>query len=63
MDLDELYSYDEVYRLVGAERGNLDFTDPDDPVIETGTEVFAQDWGLDATGNWDTFEGSGSDLE
>ena len=55
VDLDELYSYDEVYRLVGAARGNLDFTDPDDPVIETGTGVFGQDWGLDATGNWDTF--------
>jgi hypothetical protein len=31
--LDELYAYDEVYRLLGTERGELDFTDPENPVI------------------------------
>jgi len=51
--LDELYEYDEVYRLIAADRGNLNGTQDG---IVNGTAAFSQDWGLDATGNWDSFD-------
>jgi len=51
--LDELYGYDEVYRLIAADRGNLNGTHD---AIVNGTEAFSQDWDLDATGNWDSFD-------
>ena len=43
--LDELYDYDEVYRLVNAERGNLNANH--DAITD---KAFEQDWGLDPTG-------------
>ena len=46
--LDELYDYDEVYRLVNVDRGNLNAEDD-----AVGDKAFEQDWGLDPTGNWE----------
>ena len=51
-DLDELYAYDEIYRLIDAERGDL--------VEQSGQKVianstFAQQWNLDGLGNWAGF--------
>jgi YD repeat-containing protein len=51
--LDELYDYDEVYRLIAADRGNLNGTHDG---IVGGTAAFGQEWGLDATGNWEGFD-------
>jgi len=51
--LDELYDYDEVYRVIAADRGNLNATKDG---IVNGTAAFSQDCGLDATGNWDSFD-------
>jgi hypothetical protein len=51
--LDELYGYDEVYRLIAADRGNLNGTQDG---IVGGTAAFGQDWDLDATGNWTDFD-------
>jgi len=53
-DFDELYTYDGLYQLVTMQRGDLDFTDPDNPVIQS--KNFAEDWSLDATGNWSTYK-------
>jgi RHS repeat-associated protein len=47
---DELYSYDGLYRLKDLQRGTLNSTQT---VITP--ETFAQCWGLDATGNWQSF--------
>ena len=44
---DELYSWDGLYRLTDQKRGTLTGT-----AITSGT--FEQQWGLDATGNWNT---------
>jgi len=52
--LDELYHYDGVYRLTAADRGNLDLTNPENPVILSKNS--AQDWTLDSTGNWTGFQ-------
>jgi hypothetical protein len=52
-DFDELYTYDGMYQLVDMQRGDLDFTDPDNPVILS--KNFAEDWSLDPTGNWSTY--------
>ncbi|MGM0489808.1 MAG: hypothetical protein ACQESR_24005 [Planctomycetota bacterium] len=49
--LDELYDYDDVYRLINAERGNLNANH--DAITDKAIE---QDWGLDPTGNWETFD-------
>jgi len=51
--LDELYAYDGVYRLGRLDRGQLNGTNTG---IVAGTEDFTQAWGLDATGNWATFD-------
>ena len=51
--LDELYTYDAVYRLTDLERGNLNANKDD---IVSGTEQFAEEWGLDPLGNWSTFK-------
>jgi RHS repeat-associated protein len=51
--LDELYHYDGMYQLTDVKRGVLDLnssSDPDDWDIDD--QQFAQDWDLDATGNW-----------
>ncbi|HQU42472.1 MAG TPA: hypothetical protein PK867_06650, partial [Pirellulales bacterium] len=50
--LDELYAYDAMYRLARLDRGQLNSTNSS---ILSGTEDFTQAWGLDATGNWATF--------
>jgi hypothetical protein len=48
---DEQYSYDGVNRLVDMQRGDLNSG-------KTGitNKQFAQDWNLDATGNWSGFQ-------
>jgi len=51
--LDELYAYDGLYRLSRLDRGQLNGTNTG---IVAGTEDFTQAWGLDATGNWATFD-------
>jgi RHS repeat-associated protein len=59
--LDELYSYDGLYRLGELQRGELNGSQNG---IVSGTLDFVQAWGLDAIGNWKTFleddTGSGS---
>ena len=50
--LDELYSYDGLYRLTETQRGSLNASN--DGVV-SGTLGFAQAWGLDAAGNWGQF--------
>ncbi len=47
---DELYDYDGVSQLVGRDRGQL--SAGRDAVT---TKTFAEDWALDATGNWAAF--------
>ena len=63
LHLDELYEYDELYRLINTQRGNLSANH--DAITD---KAFEQDWGLDATGNWEGFnqdlDGDGTnDLE
>ena len=48
---DELYSYDGLYRLTDQKRGTLN--NLQSAIINP---QFAQQWGLDATGNWKTFK-------
>ncbi len=61
-DFDELYTIDGLNRLVDLQRGRLN-TNKD--AIQAGTLGFAQDWGLDPVGNWDSFDvdsdGNGTD--
>jgi len=52
-DFDELYTYDGVYRLTDAERGDLTGTHDG---LESSTLNFAQEWSLDALGNWTNFK-------
>ena len=47
-----LSSYDRLHRLVGAQVGQLDLTDPSSPVIAQGTEIHSDSWSLDLLGNW-----------
>ncbi len=56
-DLDELYVYDEIYRLIGSDRGQLT-GHPSSPAISTPD--FSQSWTLDGLGNWDEFDDDGS---
>ncbi len=59
---DELYGYDQVNRLIGFQRGELNANK--DGII--GTPAGEEDWSLDMTGNWPGFvqKTSGStDLE
>ncbi|MDZ7620794.1 MAG: RHS repeat-associated core domain-containing protein [Patescibacteria group bacterium] len=63
LHLDELHEYDELYRLINTQRGNLSANH--DAITD---KAFEQDWGLDATGNWEGFnqddDGDGTnDLE
>jgi hypothetical protein len=51
-NLDELYKYDGLYRLAEMQRGQLNSAGT---AIVSGTLMFAQAWGLDATGNWQQF--------
>jgi RHS repeat-associated protein len=51
--LDELYAYDGVNQLTSARRGNLNANHDG---IVSGTESFAQNWTLDATGNFAEFK-------
>ncbi len=50
MYLDELYHYDGVSQLVDLQRGQLNANK--DAIV---SKAFAEDWGLDATGNWSAF--------
>ena len=52
--LDEKYAYDEVYRLLGTDRGELD------EYRNIQTPTFAQDWTLDGLGNWSAFNDDGT---
>jgi RHS repeat-associated protein len=58
-DLDELYGYDQIDRLKEMGRGDLNSGHS-----TLDTQVFRQDWALDATGNWRNFreddDGDGS---
>ncbi|MBL9090226.1 MAG: IPT/TIG domain-containing protein [Planctomycetaceae bacterium] len=47
---DELYAYDGAQRLIDMQRGTL--TNDDTQIAE---QTFAQQWNLDATGNWQGF--------
>jgi RHS repeat-associated protein len=47
---DELYSYDGLYRLKDMQRGTLNAAKTD-----ISPETFKQCWGLDSTGNWQSF--------
>jgi RHS repeat-associated protein len=51
--LDELYSYDNLNRLVDVQRGTLN---SGKTAITSGTGTFEQTWSLDPTGNWGTFQ-------
>jgi hypothetical protein len=50
-DLDQLYSYDDVNRLVQSEEGTLSVGK--DSISSLN---FKQQWSLDATGNWSAFK-------
>jgi len=50
-DLDQLYSYDDVNRLVQSEEGTLSLGK--DSISSLN---FKQQWSLDATGNWSAFK-------
>lgn len=49
---DELYGYDGSNRLIQMERGQL----AGSPPSSVTNKQFAQDWGLDPTGNWKLFK-------
>ncbi len=53
-DLDELYAYDELYRLIGAQRGDL-VENQQTGEKEIDGSTFAQQWNLDGLGNWAGF--------
>jgi RHS repeat-associated protein len=52
-NLDELYTYDGMSQLVAFARGDLD---ADKSGLVVGTKMLAQQWSLDATGNWSSFK-------
>ena len=52
-NLDELYAYDGVNQLVAFVRGDLNAAKNG---FVTGTKSLAQEWALDATGNWSGFK-------
>jgi len=47
--LDELYTYDDLNRLTSMQRGTLSGG-------AIGSETRQEDWGLDALGNWETYD-------
>lgn len=49
---DELYDYDGLFRLTDLTRGNLTGSPPS-PI---GSKLFAEDWTLDALGNWSQYQ-------
>ncbi|NLE39470.1 MAG: RHS repeat protein, partial [Pirellulaceae bacterium] len=53
-DLDELYDYDGVNRLKDFERG--DVTTGANPSVDPDSKTFAEQWSLDALGNWSEFK-------
>ena len=59
VDLDELYSYDELSQLIATERGRLVFDDPNPGDVSLVDEVFGQEWSLDGLGNWVAFDDDG----
>jgi RHS repeat-associated protein len=50
---DELYSYDGLHRLADMQRGTLNGSKD---ALSGGSKQFAQNWGLDLLGNWNTFK-------
>jgi hypothetical protein len=55
-DFSEVYAYDEIYRLIGTDRGRF----------ASGSFVKAgdfQDWSLDGLGNWSGFNDNGAEQE
>ena len=53
VDQDEHYAYDGVYQLTDLDRGNLNAAKDG---LVGGSKVFAEQWALDPTGNWTTFQ-------
>ena len=51
--LDELYTYDGMNQLVAFARGDLNTAKTG---LMAGTKTLAQEWSLDATGNWSSFQ-------
>lgn len=51
VDIDELYAYDGLNRLVSTERGELNGAKDD-----ISTLAFGQDWTLEQLGNWENFQ-------
>ena len=49
---DELYAYDRLYQLKDMQRGELS---GDNTAIVSGTLAFHETWGLDQTGNWQSY--------
>jgi RHS repeat-associated protein len=54
--MDEYYVCDSLNRLTQMQRGTLNGT----KTGITGTPALEQDWGLDKTGNWNTYQNLGS---
>lgn len=52
-NFDELYAYDGLDRLTDMQRGLLNSTKT---AMQSGTESFEQQWGLDPLGNWSSFK-------
>ena len=50
---DELYSYDDLHRLVDTQRGTLN---AGRTALTAGSLALRQAWGLDAVGNWSSFD-------
>jgi YD repeat-containing protein len=51
-DFDELYAYDEMFRLIGMDRGELNATNEG---LVGGSLTFSQDYTVDALGNHESF--------
>ncbi|MCB9844664.1 MAG: AHH domain-containing protein [Phycisphaeraceae bacterium] len=47
-----LFAYDGLRRLTNSELGELDFTDPEAPEIDSGTTRRTIAWDFDSLGNW-----------
>lgn len=60
VNLDELYLYDDLYRLLAADRGRLALDGQGNASLETGSQTLSQDWALDSLGNWSGFDDNGA---
>lgn len=59
LSLGELYSYDDLGRLLSSRRGTLD-SDPQNSTGLIGDPTRSQSWDLDARGNWESITTDGS---